>query len=113
MAEINNDVVYIQLDRPRQLRFGHSALKRLTALTGKSMEQIDNGFDLEDLEKVLYAGLLYDARQNGETLLLEQMEELLDQAPSYQHILDKMNEAFTAAFGKQPEGKQAGNGPEK
>ncbi|WP_182300705.1 hypothetical protein [Cohnella cholangitidis] len=92
MATNNNDVILIQLDRPRELRFGHKALKNLTALTGKSIENLegDGGFDLEHLEKVIYCGLLSDARANNETLELEQMEDLLDQAPSYQHVIEKM-----------------------
>lgn len=104
----NNDVVIINLDRPRELRYGHKALKRLTALTGKSLEQLEgeNGFDLEDVEKILYCGLLSDARENGENLTLEQMEDLLDHAPSFNHIIEKMQEAFAAAFGPAPEGNE-------
>lgn len=95
-----NDLVIIHLDRPRVLRFGHKALKRLTALTGKSMDAFDvENFDFEDLEKVLFCGLLHDARENNETLKLDDMEDLLDQAESYNHILEKMNQAFNVAFG--------------
>jgi len=108
MAKQNNDVVIIQLDRPRELRYGHKALKTLAALTGKSLEDLENPtFNVEDIEKIIYCGLLSDARKNNETLRLEDMEDLLDQAPSYQHIIEKMQEAFAAAFGPVAEG----NGP--
>ncbi|WP_066316969.1 hypothetical protein [Bacillus sp. FJAT-29814] len=95
-----NDVVIINLDRPRELRFGHKALKKLTAITGKSIDDFDiDNFDFEDLEKVIWCGLLTDARENNETLKLEDMEDLLDQAESYNEILEKMNQAFNVAFG--------------
>ncbi|MBW7475951.1 hypothetical protein K0T92_14490 [Paenibacillus oenotherae] len=109
MADKNNDVVIINLDRPRVLRYGHKALKTLTALTGRSIDELegDDGFDMEHIEKFIYCGLLSDARDNGETLKLEQMEDLLDCAPSYQHVIESMQRAFTVAFGPAPE--PAGN----
>lgn len=95
-----NDVVIIDLDRPRQLRFGHSALKRLSALTGKSMEELEmETIDFGQVEEFIYCGLLSDARENGETLQLEDMENLLDQAPSFKHVIEKMQEAFHKSFG--------------
>lgn len=96
-----NDVVIINLDRPRELRFGHKALKTLTALTGKSLEELDldDKFDMEELEKIFYCGLLSDARENKETLKLEDMEDLLDLAPMHV-LLNSMQMAFSAAFGQ-------------
>lgn len=95
-----NDVVLIQLDRLRELRYGHKALKKLLAATGKNIEEIDmQNIDLEEVEKYIYFGLLSDAKANDETLRLEDMEDLLDRAPSYAHIIEKMTEAFNVAFG--------------
>lgn len=100
MAKNKNDVVIINLDRPRELRFGHKALKKLVALTNLSLDELDiGGMDFELIEKVMYCGLLSDAKENGEALKLEDMEDLLDQADSYQEIIDKMTEAFEKAFG--------------
>lgn len=100
-----NDLVVINLDRPRFLRFGHKALKQLSVLTDTDITQSDmSNFNLEDLEKVLYCGLLSDARDNGEILRLEDMEDLLDQAPSFKELTDKLTESFEKAFGKA-EGK--------
>lgn len=96
----NNDVVMINLDRPRELRYGHKAMKKLQALTGASIENIDmDNFDAEKIEIFLYCGLLSDARDNDETLKMEQMEDLLDMA-SYEHLIEKMQEAFASSFGK-------------
>lgn len=95
-----NDVVIINLDRPRELRYGHKALKTLLAMTGKDLESVDlNNLDLGELEKYLYCGLLSDARTNNETLTLEQMEDLLDQAPTWGELLEKMTEALQKAMG--------------
>ncbi|WMT42850.1 hypothetical protein RE628_11500 [Paenibacillus sp. D2_2] len=100
MSKDKNDVVLIDLDRPRELRYGHKALKTLLAMTGKDIDSIDmDNIDLGEIEKYLYCGLLSDAKANGETLKLENMEDLLDQAPSFGHIIEKMNEAFSVAFG--------------
>jgi hypothetical protein len=94
-----NDIVIINLDRPRGLRFGHKALKKLTALTGKSIDDFDiENFDFEDLEKIIWCGLLSDAKEHNETLKLEDMEDILDLA-SYTEIIEKMTLAFNAAFG--------------
>lgn len=104
----NNDVVIIELDRPRELRFGHKAIKTMEALGVNITDQQEGDFSVEEIEKIIYCGLLSDARKNGETLKIEDMEDILDQAPSYQHIIDKMQEAFAVAFGG---GEQEGNAP--
>lgn len=94
-----NTTVVINLDRPRFVRFGHKALKQLTALTGKKLEDMDeNDFDLADLEKIMWCGLQADARENGETLKIEDMEDLLDSAESFSDIMEAMNEALAQAF---------------
>lgn len=105
----NNNVVIIKLDRDREIRYGHKALKTLSAITGKKLAEFSmNDFDLNELEKILYCGLLSDARRNGETLKMEDMEDLLDEAPSYQYLIEKMQEAFEASFGggEVEEGKE-------
>lgn len=94
-----NTTVIINLDRPRKVRFGHKALKTLGALTNRSIDNIiDDKFDLEDLEKVLFCGLLNDAQENGETLKLEDMEDLLDKADSIADIMTCMHKALDKSF---------------
>ncbi|ALC92060.1 hypothetical protein AM500_21375 [Bacillus sp. FJAT-18017] len=95
-----NDVVIINLDRPREVRFGHKALKKMMAVTGQNLENFEfEGTDLGELEKIMLIGLEYDARRHNEVLKLEDMEDLLDQAPSFSEIMQKMQQAFEAAFG--------------
>lgn len=106
MNKNKNDIVIIELDRPRVLRYGHKALKILSQLTGKSLEELGSGFgaDVADLEKIIYAGLLSDAKENGEVLRLEDMEDLLDLAPSFHHIVERLEQAFANAYGSGTEG---------
>lgn len=99
-SEKNTEVI-VYLDRPRFVRFGHKALKQLGALTGRKMAQLDESdFDMEDLEKIMYCGLMADARQHGEELKLEDMEDLLDSAESFGDIMEVMNRALEQAFQK-------------
>jgi hypothetical protein len=95
-----NTEVIIFLDRPRSVRFGHRALKKLSVLTNRKLNEAiqTDDFDLEELEKIMYCGLLSDAKENNETITLEDMEELLDKASSFNKIIDAMNEALENAF---------------
>lgn len=96
-----NTLVYINLDRPRFVRFGHKALKQLGALTGKKLEEMDeDDFDLADLEKIMWCGLQADAKEHGEDLKLEDMEDLLDSAESFNDIMQAMNKALEYSFGR-------------
>lgn len=101
----NNDVIILNLDRPRVLRFGHKALKTYQALSGVGLDEIGKGgLDLENIEKLVYCGLLSDGKEQGDTLKLEQMEDLLDQV-ELQEVIDRMTEALEVAFGKNPNAK--------
>jgi hypothetical protein len=93
-----NDVVIINLDRPREVRFGHKALKKLQAM-GVDIEGGDD-FNLDKLEEIMYCGLLSDAKDNGEILKLEEMEDLLDLARPYSQVMEKMQQALNIAFGQ-------------
>ena len=95
----NNDLIAVHLDRVRFVRFGHKALKQLTKLTGKKLEQMDDtDFDLSDLEAIMWCGLQSDALENGETLKLEDMEDLLDKASSFGEIMEVMHKGLEQAF---------------
>jgi hypothetical protein len=99
-SEKNTEVV-IYLDRPRFVRFGHKALKKLGILTGRKMSQLDeDDFDMADLEKIMYCGLMSDAKEHNEDLKLEDMEDLLDSAESFGDIMEVMNKALEQAFQK-------------
>lgn len=94
----NNDVVIIELDRPREIRFGHKALKTFQAITGTTIDTLGQDLTFDLVEKLLYCGMLTDARKNGETLTLEMVEDLLDEH-DIQDTIQKVSEAMAAAFG--------------
>lgn len=94
-----NDIVLVQLDRLREVRFGHKALKKLAAMLNKNISNIDESdFDLGEIEKVMFCGLEKDAKAHGENLELADMEDLLDLAPSYGDIIKAMNTALNISF---------------
>lgn len=96
---MNNDTVIIELDRPRELRFGHKAQKKLCSMTGKpivSFDKIDD-LDIETIEKMYFCGLEQDAVAHGESLKLDQIEDMLDAVPTWM-LYDKLIEAFGKAF---------------
>jgi len=115
MSKNNAGVVIINLDRPRELRFTHSALKKAVALTGKSLEEIEqSGFaDFELVEKLAYCALLKDAKDHGEHLKLEDMEGLLDQAGTWADIIKAVTRAFMLAFGVDPDAVDAGGNSQR
>lgn len=105
-----SDAVILNLDRPRELRFGHKALKTLKSLTGLNLLDIEKqltegNLDPEVLEKMVYAGLQQDARNNDETLTLEHVADLLDEVPAYIDVITAVAQAFVKGFA----GNQTGN----
>ena len=93
----NNDTVVINLDRPRELRFGHKALKTFQAISDVKMENIGDDMDFDTIEKLVYCGLLSDARKAGETLTLEVVGDLLDDV-AVQYTMGKIGDAMDKAF---------------
>ncbi len=95
-----NDLVVINLDRPRVVRFGHKALKMMTSITNFDMDKLEtDNFDVGELEKIMYCGILQDAKEHGEDLKLEDMEDLLDRV-DFHEIISAMNDALGRAFQK-------------
>lgn len=98
----NNTVVTIELDRIRELRFSHKAMKRWSAHTGKSITKMDTEtIGPEDIEILMFYMLEKDAESHGEKLQLSEMEDLLDMVP-VGVVYAKLSEAMAAAF---PENK--------
>lgn len=94
----NNTTVMIELDRVRELRFSHKAMKHWAAFTGKTLGEIEAATQSpEELEKVVFFMLEQDAVDHGEVLRMEQMEDLLDSV-SLGMLYEKVGEAITAAF---------------
>jgi hypothetical protein len=94
-----NTVVILNLDRPRKLRYGHMALKKMLNILNTTMDEFNlDNFSMDELETILWCGLTNDAIEHGEDLKLEDMEKLLDQADSFGEIIIAMNKAINFAF---------------
>lgn len=90
----------INLDRPRIMRFDLDELVMLEELTGaKTVEellQVLNSFS--GLRKAAFCALSFDAKENGETLTLDNVGDILRHAEYVDDIVDKVVEAFTNSF---------------
>ena len=92
-----NDVVIIELDKPRELRLGHKAMKRFSALTGCSMVEIDEVTSHYDkLSALIYVMLSED----DPGLSPEAVDALLDKV-KINYIIEKCVEALQDAFGDE------------
>ena len=100
-----SDVVILNLDRPRELRFGHKAFKALKTQTGMTLLDIEKklnegDLDPELIEKMVYVGL----RHEDETLTPEKVEDLIDQVPAYIDVVTAVAKAFVIGFAGTAEG---------
>jgi len=102
-----NDIVILELDRPRELKFTHKVMKRFCAATGAKMSGIQDAVeDYNNMTRLIYEML----RAEDPELTPEQCDDLLDRI-SIGTILQKGAEAIAAGFGELevPEGQ--GNFP--
>lgn len=106
----DNDTVILNLDRPRELRLGHKALKRFSALTGCTMESMEETIkSYENMSCLVYVML----SQEDSALTPEQVDDLLDKVP-IREIVSKCSQAIAAAFSDPDadKGADASGGPE-
>ena len=104
----NNDVVFINLDKPRELKLTHSVLKRFAAKKDVSVDDIDTVLTgYTGMVDLIYEMLL---RQDPD-LTVEKYEELLD-CVTIKEIMDAGRAAVEASFGTKG-GDQEGNPPEQ
>lgn len=94
MNNDRNDVVILELDRPRTLRLGHKALKRFSALTECSMTEMEAAVQRYDKLSALAYVML---SEEDPTLTPEQVDDLLDKV-SIKKISDACSKAIEAAF---------------
>lgn len=94
MNHEHNDMVILDLDRPRVLRLGHKALKRFSALTGCSMTEMETEIQRYDrMSCLLYVMLSED----DPALTPEQADDLMDRC-SIQQLTIACSRAIEAAF---------------
>lgn len=105
MAE-NNDIVIIELDRPRTLKFTHKVMKRFCAATGAKMSDIQETVeDYNNMTLLIYEML----RAEDPELTPEQCDDLLDMVP-IGTVLQKGAQAIAAGFGDQKVGMNGDTG---
>lgn len=94
-----NDIIILELDRPRELRFTHKVMKRFCASTGTKMSEIQDAVeDYGNMTRLIYEML----RAEDTDLTPEQCDDLLDMVP-IGLILQKGAEAIAAGFGEAEE----------
>ena len=123
LQQDRNDVVILDLDRPRELRLGHKALKRFSALTNCSMADMEKEIQHYDkMSCLIWVMVTEDQTAHGEEMMTpEKLDDLLDAVP-IPKLTNLCSKAIQAAFvdedaeseagreGDPP--KAAGTGPE-
>ena len=95
----NNDIVIMELDRPRELRLTHKVLKRFSAKEKLSLTKIPEA--MEDYNRLtdLVCMML---QADDPSLTQEQCDELLEEIPVVE-IVKKASEAIAAGLGAEEE----------
>ena len=99
LQQERNDVVILELDRPRELRLGHKALKRYSALTQCTMADMEQDIQRYDrMSCLLWVMITEDQIAHGEEMMTpEQLDDLLDAVPIAKLTMACAN-AVAAAF---------------
>jgi len=105
----NNDIVILELDRPRELKLSHKVLKRFCAATNTRLSDIEAAVDdYDNMTALIYYMLLAD----DPDLTPEKLDDLLDDVP-IGIVLKKGAEAIAKGFGdpEKTEGKGSDGDP--
>ncbi len=89
--------VTVELDKPRQLRYGMNAMVIVEDLLNKKISQI-NLLDLsfKELRVLAFAGLYHEDK----SLTLDAVGDIIDKYSSTSEMSMKIGEALTLAYGK-------------
>lgn len=96
----NNEVVIINLDRPRPLRLTNRVLKRFCSGQKVSLADIEQAIQRYDVMVTLLYEML---RIDDPDLTVEHCDDLLDMLPVGE-IIETCSRAITAGFGAQDGG---------
>jgi len=86
--------VTIELDRPRNLRYGMNALVKIEEMIGRPISKLEN-ISIKDMRTIIYAGLFHEDKN----LSPEKVGELIDEFSDINTVAEKLGEAMTEAFG--------------
>lgn len=88
--------ITIELDRPRNLRYGMNALVKIEEMIGRPISKLDlENISIKDLRTIIYAGLFHEDKN----LSPEKIGELIDEFSDINTVAEKLGEAMTEAFG--------------
>jgi len=104
----NNDIVIIELDRPRELKLTNRVLKRFLAKTGIRMKNFDEAVDVYENMVLL---IFYMLQADDPTLTEDKVDLLLDKIPITE-IITKCAAAIAAGFGETEKQKEQDPGKE-
>lgn len=96
-----NDVVILELDRPRELRLSHRALKRFSALTNCSMAKLEDEIQHYDKMSCLLWVMVTDEQidRNEELMTPDELDVLLNKSKiKISRLLKICSQAIEAAF---------------
>ncbi len=96
----NNTTVILELDRPRELRCGHKALKQFSAMTGCAMDEVQ--YEVKHYDKLtLLAYCMLHA--DDASVTPELVDEWLDKLPKLKPAIEAVAQAVTNAFADDEE----------
>jgi len=107
---MNNDLVIIELDKSRELKFRRKELKILEKVLNAKISKINfSDFGIEELTKVIHTGLLHE----DPSLTLEQIEELIDNSTmTFGELSAASMDAFSISMGGKKRVKEVIEGDE-
>lgn len=110
LQQDRNDVVILELDRPRELRLGHKALKRFSALTNCSMADMEQEIQHYDkMSCLIWVMVTEDQTAHGEEMMTpEKLDDLLDAVP-IPKLTNLCSKAIQAAFVDEDAESEAGS----
>lgn len=88
----------IQLDKPRNIKFGMKAIKTIEAKHKKPISNIDmNNFTMEDTAYFIWAGLQHEDKDLTPNMVMD----LIDEHLTIKEMYDAVTAAMEQAFGKE------------
>ena len=101
--------VFINADKPRNLRYNTSAFCKIEEITGKTVFELNEGAGMTEMRAMLYCGLYWE----DNSLTLDGAGEVMDailQNDDVEYLSEKIAEAVELAMGeKETKGKKPMN----
>lgn len=85
-----------ELDRPRKLRLGMSAMVFYEMTTGKKIKEIDDEDNIETVGRILHSAMYEDDK----TLTFDETLRLIDDYSDFAQAKDMVVKVVSAAIGK-------------